>query len=106
MQPRQRASCTLKAAAPGGRRLVVCGRCGRRMDGHWVHGRAGYRCRHGFTSAKRRSEGEPRNLYVREDHLLEALPHLFVCADRWTRRRRCGRGAGRSSPRATPADSL
>ncbi|MEU3645239.1 pentapeptide repeat-containing protein [Lentzea sp. NPDC034063] len=27
--------------------LVVCGLCGRRMDKHWVHGRAGYRCRHG-----------------------------------------------------------
>ncbi|MET9632699.1 recombinase zinc beta ribbon domain-containing protein [Lentzea sp. NPDC006480] len=57
--------------------LVVCGLCGRRMDGHWVHGRAGYRCRHGFTSVKRRSDGEPRNIYVREDHLLEALPHLL-----------------------------
>ncbi|MEU0884052.1 recombinase family protein [Lentzea sp. NPDC005914] len=57
--------------------LVVCGLCGRRMDGHWVHGRAGYRCRHGFTSVRRRSDGEPRNIYVREDHLLEALPHLL-----------------------------
>ncbi|MFD4668471.1 recombinase family protein [Lentzea sp. NPDC058450] len=57
--------------------LVVCGLCGRRMDGHWVHGRAGYRCRHGFTSAKRRSDGAPRNLYVREDHLLRALPYLL-----------------------------
>ncbi|WP_245816039.1 hypothetical protein [Lentzea albidocapillata] len=47
------------------------------MDGHWVHGRAGYRCRHGFTSAKRRSDDEPRNVYVREDRLLEALPHLL-----------------------------
>ena len=54
--------------------LVVCGLCGRRMDGHWVHGRSGYRCRHGFTSANRRADGEPRNLYVREDRLLEALP--------------------------------
>ena len=58
--------------------LVVCGLCGRRMDGHWVHGRAGYRCRHGFTSAKRRSDSAPRNLYVREDHLLEALPRLLL----------------------------
>ncbi|WP_338061029.1 zinc ribbon domain-containing protein [Lentzea albidocapillata] len=54
--------------------LVVCGHCGRRMDGHWVHGRAGYRCRHGFTSVRRRPDGAPRNFYVREDHLLEALP--------------------------------
>nr|WP_245822695.1 recombinase zinc beta ribbon domain-containing protein [Lentzea waywayandensis] len=57
--------------------LIVCGLCGRRMDGHWVHGRAGYRCRHGFTSAKRRCDGQPRNLYVREDRLLEALPPLL-----------------------------
>lgn len=62
--------------------LVVCGLCGRRMDGHWVHGRAGYRCRHGFTSVKRRSDGEPRSIYVREDHLLEALPHLLGRAAR------------------------
>ncbi|WP_330278108.1 hypothetical protein OG205_05535 [Lentzea sp. NBC_00516] len=52
------------------------------MDGHWVHGRAGYRCRHGFTSVKRRSDGEPRSIYVREDHLLEALPHLLGRAAR------------------------
>jgi hypothetical protein len=58
--------------------LVVCGLCGRRMDAHWVHGRAGYRCRHGFTSAKRRSDSAPRNLYVREDRLLETLPHLLM----------------------------
>ncbi|WP_157984953.1 recombinase family protein [Lentzea terrae] len=57
--------------------LVVCGLCDRRMDGHWVHGRAGYRCRHGFTSVKRRPDGTPRNFYVREDHLLEALPRLL-----------------------------
>ncbi|MEV6235765.1 recombinase family protein [Lentzea sp. NPDC051838] len=57
--------------------LVVCGLCGRRMDGHWVHGRAGYRCRHGFTSARRRPDKAPRNFYVREDHLLEALPGLL-----------------------------
>ncbi|WP_237047756.1 recombinase family protein [Lentzea guizhouensis] len=85
--------------------LVVCGLCGRRMDGHWVHGRAGYRCRHGFTSAKRRSDGEPRNLYVREDHLLEALPHLLA-RTAGPAQKRCGRGVGRSSPRATLADSL
>ena len=31
--------------------LVVCRVCGRRMDSHWVHGRPGYRCRYGDTSA-------------------------------------------------------
>ncbi len=27
--------------------LLLCAVCGRRLEGHWVHGRAGYRCRHG-----------------------------------------------------------
>ncbi|MEV4706213.1 zinc ribbon domain-containing protein [Actinoplanes sp. NPDC049316] len=27
--------------------LIICGLCGRRMEGHWAHGRARYRCRHG-----------------------------------------------------------
>ena len=31
--------------------LVVCGVCGRLLDAHWVHGRPGYRCRHGYTTA-------------------------------------------------------
>jgi hypothetical protein len=57
--------------------LVGCGVCGRRMDAHWVHGRAGYRCRHGYSSATPRPAGAPRNVYVREDRLLEVLPGLL-----------------------------
>jgi hypothetical protein len=57
--------------------LVVCGVCGRLMDAHWVHGRAGYRCRHGRTTAAPHSEHPVRNLYVREDHLLQALLELL-----------------------------
>ena len=60
--------------------LVVCAVCGRRMDGHWVHGRAGYRCRHGYTSCTPRSGGAVRNLYLREDHLLGLVPELLVNA--------------------------
>ncbi|MEU6268344.1 recombinase zinc beta ribbon domain-containing protein [Saccharopolyspora shandongensis] len=56
--------------------LVVCGECDRRMDAHWVHGRAGYRCRHGSTAARSRSSQVPRHVYVREDRLREALPGL------------------------------
>ncbi|WP_051800129.1 recombinase family protein [Catenuloplanes japonicus] len=48
--------------------LVICGRCGRRAEGTWVHGRATYRCRHG-QGARRTLRG-PRPLYVREDALL------------------------------------
>ncbi|HEU5469405.1 MAG TPA: recombinase family protein [Actinophytocola sp.] len=58
--------------------LTVCGVCGRRMDAHWVHGRPGYRCRHGYTSATRRPADAPRNVYHREDQLLDALPGLLA----------------------------
>lgn len=53
--------------------LVACGVCGRRMDSHWVHGRPGYRCRHGHTTSRPRQPSHPRNLYIREDHLLAWL---------------------------------
>ncbi len=40
---------------------------------------AGYRCRHGHTSAQRATPDRPKNLYVREDHILANLPaHLAV----------------------------
>ncbi|MER5391757.1 zinc ribbon domain-containing protein [Saccharopolyspora sp. NPDC002686] len=57
--------------------LVVCGECDRRMDAHWVHGRAGYRCRHGYKAALPRPSPVPRTVYVREDHLRDALPGLL-----------------------------
>ena len=53
--------------------LVQCRACGRRMDAHWVNGRAGYRCRHGHQSARRRPSDAARNIYVREDVLLDRL---------------------------------
>ncbi|MGW4946866.1 recombinase family protein [Actinoplanes sp. NPDC004185] len=52
--------------------LVICGLCGRRAEGHWAHGRARYRCRHGYTSASA-SDAQPnrmKTLYVREDQAL------------------------------------
>jgi hypothetical protein len=61
--------------------LVTCGVCGRRMDGHWVHGRPGYRCRHGYSSATPRPADAPRNVYMREDRLLEVLPGLLAVSD-------------------------
>jgi DNA invertase Pin-like site-specific DNA recombinase len=53
--------------------LVQCRLCGRRMDSHWVNGRAGYRCRHGHPSAQTRPSDAARNIYVREDVLLDQL---------------------------------
>lgn len=53
--------------------LLRCGLCGRRLDSHWVHGRAGYRCRHGRNSASPPRLDEPKIVYVREDRLVEEL---------------------------------
>ncbi|MEU4745367.1 zinc ribbon domain-containing protein [Actinosynnema sp. NPDC023658] len=55
--------------------LLRCGVCSRRMDSHWVHGRPGYRCRHGHTGP--RSEHTPATLYLREDHLITRLGHAL-----------------------------
>jgi site-specific DNA recombinase len=54
--------------------LIRCGVCGRRMDAHWVHNRAGYRCRHGRTTGHPRQPNQVKNVYLREDHILAALP--------------------------------
>jgi hypothetical protein len=68
-----------RAIGDGGRRryllrgLLRCGHCWRRMDSHWVHERAGYRCRHGQRSTASRPANAPDNLYVREDKMLRGL---------------------------------
>ncbi|GLL02103.1 hypothetical protein GCM10017581_038450 [Dactylosporangium matsuzakiense] len=64
--------------------LLRCGRCGRVLDPCWSHGRAAYRCRHGYTSARAQRE-RPRNLYVREDRMLGIVRDLFAAADVATR---------------------
>lgn len=58
--------------------LVVCELCGGRMDAHWVHGRAGYCCRHGYSTSTPRPAGAHRNVYVREDHLARGMNSCFV----------------------------
>jgi hypothetical protein len=40
------------------------------MDAHWVHQRAGYRCRHGYRSTTSRPVGAPESIYLREDEIL------------------------------------
>jgi hypothetical protein len=54
--------------------LLRCGLCGRRMDAHWVNARAGYRCRHGHTTGTPQPAEQPKNLYLREDHIIDMLP--------------------------------
>ena len=51
---------------------LICGACGRRLDAHWVHGRAGYRCRHGHSSAHTPSD-LPRAVYWSERHVLDTM---------------------------------
>ena len=38
-----------------------------------MHGRAGYRCRHGHSSSQPRAADGPRYVYVREDLLVREL---------------------------------
>ncbi|PRX02267.1 recombinase-like zinc beta ribbon protein, partial [Actinoplanes italicus] len=65
--------------------LLICGVCGRRLSGHWVNGRAGYRCRHGHTSAQPAAENAPRWVYRSETRLVQDLiaadPELAGLAD-------------------------
>src|SRR6185312_1374219 len=41
--------------------LLRCALCGRAFEGHWVHETAGYRCRHGHTTAKNSNTDRPKN---------------------------------------------
>jgi site-specific DNA recombinase len=69
-------------AGPAARRyllagLLACGRCGRRLESAWSHGRPAYRCRHGYTSATVPDPARPKSTYLRED---QVLPHLAALA--------------------------
>jgi DNA invertase Pin-like site-specific DNA recombinase len=75
--------CAARPTQCGGTRryvlagLVQCQLCGRRLDPHWVNGRPGYRCRHGHTSARNRPPELAKNVYVREDDLINDLRAQF-----------------------------
>ena len=51
------------------------------MDSHWVHERAGYRCRHGRRSTTSRPADAPDNLYVRVDVMLRGLAARITLDD-------------------------
>jgi site-specific DNA recombinase len=92
----------------GGRRyllagLLRCGICGRRLESCWANNRPAYRCRHGYCSAVTPDPARPKNLYLRQDHILSHLPTLHarltggeLPAGR--RRHRTWRGADVSPP--------
>jgi site-specific DNA recombinase len=87
---------TAPVPADGSRRgyaltgLVFCGICGRALDAHWTHGRAGNRCRHGRSSAQSPTPGRPRILYRREDHLIDLLQYNEAIVRSYPRLRAAG----------------
>ncbi|MBD0323989.1 MAG: recombinase family protein, partial [Aldersonia sp.] len=52
------------------RRLLLCGLCGRRMQGSWNEGHAHYRCRYPAEYGLANRIQHPRTVYVREDAIL------------------------------------
>jgi site-specific DNA recombinase len=58
--------------------LLRCGICGRRLESCWANSRAAYRCSHGYSSTSTPDPARPKNLYIREDHILPHLPALFI----------------------------
>jgi hypothetical protein len=55
------------------RGFLVCGLCDRRMQGHWLREAAYYRCRCPDEYAIASKLAHPRNVYLREDQLVEPL---------------------------------
>jgi site-specific DNA recombinase len=56
--------------------LLRCGICGRRLESCWANNRPAYRCRHGYCSATTPDPARPKNLYIRQDHILAHLPAM------------------------------
>jgi len=57
--------------------LLICATCGRRLDAHWVHGRPGYRCRHGYTTTRKPAD-RPRSTYWSEKRILVEVQHRLI----------------------------
>ena len=57
--------------------LVLCRLCGRRLEAHWVHGRAGYRCRHGRSSAHPNCQ-PARGVYWAERRIIDQLLYQLI----------------------------
>jgi site-specific DNA recombinase len=51
--------------------LLVCGLCVRRLEGHWVNQRPGYRCRHGHTTAHPTDTDGQRWVYWSQTRIVE-----------------------------------
>jgi site-specific DNA recombinase len=55
------------------RLLESCRLFGRRAEARWVHGRPGYRCRHGRTSASPPIPGRAKPFYLSEEVIIGAV---------------------------------
>ncbi|HET9878283.1 MAG TPA: zinc ribbon domain-containing protein, partial [Candidatus Limnocylindria bacterium] len=55
------------------RGAFVCAACTRKMQGQWTHGEAYYRCRFPDEYALANHIQHPRNVYLREKHVLPPL---------------------------------
>ena len=91
--------------------LLRCGICGRRLESCWANSRAAYRCRHGYTSASTPDPARPKNLYIREDHVLPHLPALYILltgteTTAGRRRRRTRRGTDVAASQRRGGDRL
>ncbi|MFI6992174.1 recombinase family protein [Nonomuraea wenchangensis] len=75
--PFGRSDRTYRLAGP-----LRCGSCHRRLESCWSGKRAAYRCRHSHTRASHADPQRPKNLYVREDHLVARLPGSLSAPDR------------------------
>ncbi len=55
------------------RGAVICAACRRKMQGHWAHDQAYYRCRYPTEYALANRIHHPRNIYLRETWVLAPL---------------------------------
>ncbi|WP_051799996.1 recombinase family protein [Catenuloplanes japonicus] len=61
--------------------LLICAFCNRKMEAHWAHGQAWYRCRHGVDRTRPAAPGTARALYVREDRVLALISEALSAMD-------------------------
>ncbi|WP_145908478.1 recombinase family protein [Kitasatospora viridis] len=81
------ASRSRTAAPHGGKRAshpyllrgaFSCSDCRRKMEGHWAHEEAYYRCRFPAEYAQANTIQHPRNIYLRERDVLGPLDHWLA----------------------------
>jgi hypothetical protein len=77
--------------------LLVGGLCGRRLEGHWVNRRPGYRCRHDHPTAQVADTDGPGWVYWSQARIVEHV----VCHRKHGPGGRSSRTAGEGATRMT-----